>query len=151
MDSIKVQNFSRENPGIEFPPFTSLTPNDCARLRTAIAQRLGLNPESAPLLLLQTLQARALHFTGTNAEDRFDLRNLISELGFRPSAEVLVNWQRFDEIDRIALSDLSRHFDDIWYPGSDDIEIFDESLDWLVLVRHDGVVTAMNLPQVNGC
>jgi hypothetical protein len=145
MDSVKIENFKRENPGFAFPRFTSLTPNDCAQLRSGIAGRLGLTAQSEPLELLKTLRARATYFTGVNASHGFDLRNLISKLGYTPDAEVLVNWYRFDQIDRIAVSDLDKHFDDIWYPGSDDIEVFDESVDWLVLVRHDGVVSTVDL------
>lgn len=145
MDSVKIENFSREKPGFEFPRFTSLTPNDCAQFRSTIAERLGLTAHSEPLKLLETLQARAKYLSGVNAEQGFDLSSVITELGVTPDAHVLVNWYRFDQIDRIALSDISEHFDDIWYPGSDDIEIFDESIDWLVLVRHDGVVGAVNL------
>jgi hypothetical protein len=122
-----------------------LTPNDCAQFRSTVAGRLGLTAQAEPLELLETLQARAEYFSGVNAEQEFDLPGLTSELGFTPHADVLVNWHRFDQIDRLALSDFSKYFDDIWYPGSDYIEVFDESVDWLVLVRHDGVVSAVSL------
>jgi len=145
VDSLKVQNFNRQNPSAEFPRFTSLAASECAQLLHAIAKRLGLDAQSEPLVVLNTLCASARSLTSVDAEDGFNLRTLISGLGLKARAEVLVNWQRFDNIDRIALSDLSRHFDDIWYPSSDDIEIFDESLDWFVLIRHDGRVSALNL------
>ena len=145
VDSLKVQNFSRQYPSTEFPRFTSLAASECAQLRHAIATRLGLDVRSEPLVVLNTLCATAKSLTSVDAEDGFNLRTLISGLGLKPRTEVLVNWYRFDKIDRIALSDLSTHFDDIWYPSSDDIEIFDESLDWFVLIRHDGRVSALNL------
>lgn len=145
MDTVKVQNFLRENPADEFPRFTPIASNECAKLRTEIAKRFGLNAESEPLDVLNALRSTAMFVPGVDGGDAFQLRNLISRLGIKARAEVLVNWYRFDSIDRIAFSDLSEHFDDIWYPGSDDIEIFDEGLDWFVLVRHDGQVSAVNL------
>lgn len=145
VDSLKVENFNRENPSAEFPRFTPLAASECTHLRGAIAKRLGLDAQSEPLVVLNTLCATARSITSVDAEDGFDLRTLISELRLKTRAEVLVNWYRFDNIDRIALSDLSSHFNDIWYPSSDDIEIFDESLDWFVLIRHDGRVSALNL------
>jgi hypothetical protein len=143
VDSFKIQNFSRQNPTAEFPRFTSLASSECAQLRYAIATRLGLEAQSEPLVVLNALCSTASPLTGVDAEDGFDLRTLMSELGLNAHEEVLVNWYKFDNIDRIALSDLSRHFDDIWYPSSDDIEIFDRSLDWFVLVRHDGAVSVL--------
>ena len=144
MDSTKIQNFGRENPHSDFPRFSSLAPNECAQLQSAIATRLGLQARTEPLVLLEALQGKAKPFTGADAQNAFDPQTAIAALGFRPRPEVLVNWYRFDKIDRIALSDLTKHFDDIWYPGSDDIEIFDESLDWFILVRHDGRVSLLN-------
>jgi hypothetical protein len=106
-----------------------------------------LDAQSEPLVILDTLRATAAFVSGVDAEDGFDLRDLISVVGIKAGADVLVNWYRFDQIDRIAFSDLSEHFDHIWYPSSDDIEIFDESLDWFVLVRHDGRVAVVPTPR----
>jgi hypothetical protein len=138
MDTVKVQNFLRENPSAEFPRFTPITSAECAQLRRGIAKRLGLNAECEPLDILNTLRSTAVFIDGVDGEDAFNLRNLISRLGIKTRADVLVNWHRFESLDLIALSDLNEHFEDIWYPGSDNIEIFDESLGWFVLVRHDG-------------
>jgi hypothetical protein len=145
VDALKVQNFARENPGADFPPFAPLGPSECTQLRTAIATRLGLDAQSEPLVILNTLRANASSLAEVNAEDEFDFRGVVSGLGIKARAEVLVNWHRFDNIDRVALLDLSKHFDYIWYPSSDDIESFDESLDWFVLICHDGEVSAFNL------
>ncbi len=68
----------------------------------------------------------------------FNLQSAIRELGMESATTVLLNWYRFDRIDRIALVDLSLYFVDIWYPGSDDIEIFDESCSWVLAVSHTG-------------
>jgi hypothetical protein len=43
------------------------------------------------------------------------------------------------------LEDLSRYFDDIFYPGPDDIELFDETLKWFMLVDHEGAISITEL------
>ena len=52
-----------------------------------------------------------------------------------------INWSDFKDIDVLDLEDVLRYFYDIWFPGMDDIEIFDETFNWLVSIRHDGVVS----------
>lgn len=54
--------------------------------------------------------------------------------------KVYINWHRFDKIDQMQFPDLMGHFDDIWYPGADDIDIFDDSLNWVASVSHFGNV-----------
>lgn len=144
MDAFKIRNFRREHPHSDFPRFASLEPSECAQLRSAIAIRVGMPNLAEPLHLLEALQDKAKPLVGADALSAFDLQKAIAATGFQPREMVLVNWYRFDRIDRIALSDLSKHFCDIWYPASDDIEIFDESLDWFVCVRHDGVVSLLS-------
>jgi hypothetical protein len=145
MDAVKVENFLREKPTADFPRFESLGTIESAHLRAAIAKRVGLAPDCEPQLILSTLIATAEALLDVNAEHFFDFRDLILRLRLKACEDVFVNWNRFENIDKIAVSDLSENFADIWYPSSDDIEIFDASLEWFVLVRHDGLVSVLNL------
>lgn len=45
---------------------------------------------------------------------------------------------RWGEVDQMAFIGLAIHFPWIWYPSSDDIAIFDDSLAWLLFVDHEG-------------
>ena len=45
------------------------------------------------------------------------------------------------------MKDLNKHFYDVWYPSSDDIELFDDTLDWIIFVRHYGGVQLLALNQ----
>jgi hypothetical protein len=145
MDGHKVDNFHRANPTTEFPRFRHLSSAECRALRLEIAKRADLDPHSDPLVLLAALWAAAEFVLDVDADHGFELRKLISNRNLRPKTEVLVDWQRFDNVDQIALSDLSDYFGDIWYPRSDDIEIFDDSLDWFLFIRHDGAVKILDL------
>jgi hypothetical protein len=51
-----------------------------------------------------------------------------------------VSWYRVDQIDEIAFDDLATWFDDIWYPNSDDLDICDDTLSWVVSINHEGDV-----------
>lgn len=43
----------------------------------------------------------------------------------KPQTNVYINWYRYDQVDEMAFVDLDKCFADIWYPGPDDIDIFD--------------------------
>jgi hypothetical protein len=65
---------------------------------------------------------------------------LLRKLGVTSPKKVYLNWYRFDDIDQIDLADLDRYFFDIWYPDSDDLDVFDDSADWIVSIAHHGNV-----------
>jgi hypothetical protein len=59
---------------------------------------------------------------------------------------VLLNWDPLQEIDRMLRSDAARRFEDLWYPGADDLLLFDESLEWVLIIMHFGEVRCAQLP-----
>ena len=63
----------------------------------------------------------------------------------QPAATVYINWRHFESLDEMAFVALAKYFDDIWYAGADDIDIFDDTLSWVLSVRHDGEVRALKL------
>ena len=84
--------------------------------------------------------------SGANAEDdQFDLRKVLDELGFVLSEVTYLNWNRFDDIDEISTSELLNHFSDIWYPATDDLEMIDAQMQWVIAVHHSGTVKALKL------
>jgi len=58
-----------------------------------------------------------------------------------PLPELFVNWGRFEEVDAFQTVDVARYFSDFWFPVTDDIDLFDASVNWVVSIRHDGVVS----------
>jgi hypothetical protein len=59
---------------------------------------------------------------------------------------VYVSWDALrGQVDDIAFADLARYFAWIWYPASDDIQIFDESFSWLLVIGHEGDVSLARL------
>ena len=68
------------------------------------------------------------------------LPELLRRAGIKPCPVLYVQWSALRDIDRFESEELARHFYDVWYPSADDIEIFDDTLAWLMFVRHYGGV-----------
>src|SRR3990167_2903915 len=71
----------------------------------------------------------------------FNLTSVFEYFNLNPAGEIYVNWYRFDKIDRFKLKDLCEYFSYIWYPGSDDIELFCEDISWMLSISHDGYIS----------
>ena len=138
MDQWKVDNFNRAYPGERFPEFEALSQKECERLRSKLTTVLGLGDNVTDLDVSKSFHAQTgRHLAEVPDEGQPDLRELLTNAHISLSRHVLLNWYRIDDVDRLDLDDLSRHFDDIWYPGPDDIDIFDESCSWFLSVDHD--------------
>ena len=139
MDQCKIDNFNRTYPDEDFPEFEALSQEECERLRRKLTAMLGLGDDATDLDVVKSLHAQtSRHLGEVPGEGQPDLRGLLTNAQIALPPHALLNWYRFDDIDRLDLDDLSRHFDDIWYPEADDIEIFDESCSWFLCVSHDG-------------
>ncbi|HYY94287.1 MAG TPA: hypothetical protein VE713_07180 [Pyrinomonadaceae bacterium] len=138
MDQIKIENFAREHPGVAFPTFRTLSAQETERIRGLLAVKLNLPSHIPSLDLVCNLSEKAVTLPKVSAEERFNLSSLLKDLGIEARDKVLINWYRFDDVDEISLSDLSLYFDDVWYPAADAIEVFDETLKWIVSIDYSG-------------
>ncbi len=78
---------------------------------------------------------------GEKADDsQFSIVKLFSDLKVSTSQYVFINWDRYDDIDEIGFNDFNMYFADIWYPGPDDIDIFDSSFGWIISISPEGYV-----------
>lgn len=146
MDKLKIDHFAREHPAEGFPGFRSLTPDDAALIRENVARALMLPLTSDGASLLRALGDQQTVLDEPNAEAvGFNLKACLRSLGIHARDSVFINWYRFDDIDEMKVDDLSRYFANIWYPSSDDIEIFDGKYDWILSVRHDGVLGVLQV------
>ncbi len=68
---------------------------------------------------------------------------MVHSLDLEPQEEVYINWDDFTTIVRMRFKDLTEHFHYVWYPGPDDIEIFDDSLSWILSVDHGGYLRVL--------
>jgi hypothetical protein len=149
MDSVKVENFAHEHPESAFPAFRPLSHQEAERIKGLIAVRLGLPPDVSSLDFVRGLSERSKIVPGISAEENFNFRNLLNDLNIEARDKVYINWYRFDDIDEISLVDFSIYFDDIWYPAADAIEVFDESLAWIILIDYSGKIGFIKLNDEN--
>ncbi len=141
MEHVKIENFKRDHPDEPFPKFVTLTADEAQQLRHAIATQAGFDRPDDTWALLTYLVSLSRMLRGATGDGTgVDLEALVEKACISPRTEVYINWDDFRTIDRIAFFDLCRYFDDIWYPGPDDIEIFDDALSWILFVHHYGAV-----------
>jgi hypothetical protein len=140
MEGFKIALFEQEHAG-PFPSFRTLPSEECQRWRELLANRLGLPAAGTALEFARDLAARQSDVPEANAMDGLALLPTLQALGITPAPEIFLNWARFEAVDAFATADVARYFDDLWYPATDDLDVFDASARWLLSVRHDGAVS----------
>lgn len=142
MHSVKINNFEKENGEGSFPTYRRLNCAELSQLKSILSANLNLNSSADGRDILSKITESKCPLLGINTlESSFSLRNIICNLGFAPSIKVYVNWDDFREVDEIGFDDITNYFSDIWYPSSDDIEIIDKDLKWIVSIDHMGGVS----------
>lgn len=141
MDKLKIENYAKTFPRVPFPVFESLGAASAERLRDLISEKFELTAGADQLRMIKELDARGLTLEGVDARSGgFNVGKTLHTAGIVPNQQVYLNWYRLDDIDRLRLSDLDEWFEDIWYPDSDDLDVFDDSLTWMLSIAHHGAV-----------
>ena len=150
MESFKIENFLRDNPGLPALPFVTLTEIEAGEIWKKLALRAG-RPDDTPNGLIQWIERQTQSLPDVNIEEtEILLAELFIKSGIDPLPVLYVHWNGPMAIDRLRAVDLAKHFYDVWYPSVDDIEVFDDSLDWVMFVRHYGGVEIWR-PLQPGC
>lgn len=135
MDQIKLENFRKEH-GFKMPIIRSLSAAECLEIRENLLHKFSLQNIDEFFKI-----DKFNKFDGFSAdEENFDLKAVFRKLNITTPNEICINFNKFESIDILRFDDLSKFFSDIWYPSLDDIEIFDINLNWIISVRHYGVI-----------
>ncbi|WBA43925.1 hypothetical protein [Hymenobacter canadensis] len=121
-----------------------MPPAESRALQACLARQFGLTASGTADEFERALASRQTYYQEANAEQDFALLPTLTALGIVPLPELFVNWARFEEVDAFQTADVARYFDALWYPVADDIDLFDASFNWLVSIRHDGVVSVIH-------
>ena len=135
MDQIKLENFRKEH-GFEMPIVRSLSAGECLKIRENLLRKFSLNDIDEFFKIDKFSKLDCFNADEVN----FDLNALFNELNVATPNEICINFNKFESIDILRFDDLFKFFSDIWYPSLDDIEIFDINLNWIISVRHYGVI-----------
>jgi hypothetical protein len=142
MDMHKIDNYQADNTRSAFPYWRSLDSDECSTLREKLDIAFGGIGGTNTFDKLDMALSHIPCVRDENAQDEgFNMDALLTRVSIHPEKRVYINWGRLDKIDIMHYTDLVRHFSDIWYPIADDIEIFDDQLNWIVQVSHEGYVT----------
>lgn len=144
MEQRNIEGFENDHPGKKFPAFRSLTGDEMRKIRSVLKERLGLGESVGRLALTKAIADASRNCSEFDVEsDTFRLRACLSKLDITPQNKIMINFYRFDDMDELLLEDVDMHFEYMWYPGSDDIDICDSTLSWVVSVSHDGEVSVV--------
>ena len=141
MEKFKVEHFEKAHPGEKFPWYETLSDSELLKVREVLTEKLSLDKSCDPIHLVQCVSSIGIVLENVNALNcSISLTQIFHSEGIRTNETVLVNWYQFDDIDRIRIKDFDKYFNDLWYPSADDIEIFDNTLSWMLSISHSGVV-----------
>ena len=143
MEQFKIKHFESTHDGLVFPWYRSLSVTDAAQLLEKVKQALNMPSRvdgSEVLSYIYRICDR--HRNADANESDFSLQAILRDLGVAEPRLVYINWHWFDQVDEMKFLELSECFSDIWYPVADDIEIFDDSLDWILVVGHHGGIAS---------
>ena len=151
MEAFKIENYRAEYPNKDFPWFRSLPKEELAEVTTKMFKLLKVSDSNDLIELVDKIINEGVYLDDFNAEnDTFSLASVLHFLEVTPLQKVFVNWYRFDDIDEMDFDSLNSYFDDIWYSGPDDIDIFDKSFSWIISISHDGAVIYNDLKNKGG-
>lgn len=141
MEQFKITTFEKENPGKNFPKYREASSLELQEIQRQLRKILCIGNESSVLDITEGVRCNTDWLEIENAEtDGFSIKATLKGVGVTPAGDLFINWHRYDKADVMSLELLNEYFDYLWYPGSDDIEVFDQSLSWILTIRHDGVV-----------
>ena len=141
MEKIKLDNFFNEYAGRDFPEYESLSKNACSNIIQSILEKFTLTDVTDGLSMVKAIDTLGIPCeVASYVDETFNLNALLKACGIEAADFVYINWHRYDKIDRLTRNDLTRHFYDLWYPEVDDIDIFDDSINWILSIRHDGYI-----------
>ena len=145
MEAFKLVNFQHEH-NTNMPIVRSIEGSECEAVCRSLFRNWHVNTleeffkkEEQEFVLLDDI----------NAEDNdLDWNKVFNSIGIPVPNEVFINFERFNNIDVFLFNDFCKYFDDIWYPAADDIEVFDASFNWIVSVKHYGLVHYAKIEKV---
>ena len=140
MQQFKIENFLRENPGIPAPKFRPLTDLEVSELVGRLLLKAG-SPRGTPQEIMLWFSGHASPIPDIDLDkNEVPLKDLFAKAGITPSSLLYLQWGALRDIDQFKADDLFKYLYEVWYPGADDVEIFDDSLAWMMLLRHYGIV-----------
>jgi hypothetical protein len=143
METFKFEIFQKENPGIPLFEVISLPSSRTHAIQQQLFKSLQIEGSSGHQLD-KRLHNDAKILAQSVFDERFSIESLFNDMGFHDDF-VYVTWDTFTNIDQIHLKDFCKWFQYIWYPSSDDIDVFNDELTWILHIYHYGTIALTQL------
>lgn len=147
-DECKIENFKMTYPDREFPYYRTLSDAEAVEKCRRLLVELGVEPFSdvASMRFARTVQERLVRLRDDTLcadQDGFQFARVLDALSLPISEKVLIDWLQYPIgylgfMDEFSMRDLIQYWDDIWYPGTDDIFMIHENYAWVLYCCHDG-------------
>ena len=137
MENFKIDLFIGEYEK-DFPEYSHLSESACISIMEKLSKSFSVDFSSN---IAKKLDEKQFFEKSIDAKEEFRLIDFLQKINVIPLSKIYINWYKFNDIDSIDLVDMDKYFYDIWFPSSDDIDLFDENFNWIVSIRHDGIVS----------
>jgi hypothetical protein len=133
----RIGLYQSENPNKQLPSFKTLSKSECENLSKDLSYKYFQEIKTGLELITSLYDVCKRVKIITENEEPFILSNFLKDHGIEKTGKCYIDWYRFTRIDQFQIADVDWFFDYIYYPVADDIAIFSENLEWLLLIDHD--------------
>ncbi|WP_428389745.1 hypothetical protein [Mucisphaera sp.] len=140
MDEFRIKHCEAEHGSGSFPKYRELSDEEAEAVARSLKQRLLIELDPALYADQVDWLRSCRHANGQDASrDDFDLDACMNELGLSMTDHCF--WIYLGTPDRffeLQSREVSVHFDDLFYPGPDDVIICPTDVHWAIHVHHEG-------------
>lgn len=130
------KSYYTDSGGVGFPEFNTLVGDDLYFHENKIKALIGCGG-----CVFKNFEIYGRKIESMNPlNGDFKLSEVFGLCDLSLCSDVFLNWGGFDAVDVISFESLSSFFYDIWFPGADDIYLYDESFSWVLNVTHYSAV-----------
>lgn len=142
MDPHKLEDFADEHPGEESPRVDAVPTRQTSKLVTTLMARFCPCAKTESDFIRYIAREPMVDNLAALDED-FDFTRLLKDSHIEIPSDVFLNFTEFDRLERMRYSDFAKYFRNVYWPATDDLDCFDETLNWIVSIDHDGNITLL--------
>ena len=128
--------FLEKNPKKQFFPYEKITGRRALTAFETLCGNFNIDNPSKNIDAVNQVVSKG-KFLKVIDESMFNLNEYFEQIPTKTPQTVFLNYGDMSEFYEVSTESLNLFFDDIYFPGSDDIEIFDASCSWLFSINHD--------------
>ena len=144
MDNFKIDNWEGKIPKIQ-----SIEKNKILELRKKLNLKFFFKENDENDNFFNKIKQFEI-FLGNTDNDLFEIIKRICPY-IEKNTFIYIDWNGFNDIDKVKLEDFINNLDNFWYSNSDDISIFDDNCEWIINIYHYSEITFSLAPKLLRC